>query len=246
MLRWATPSKILSKSCIKKSTIQLNSKWMFQEWLWLSPNLFLIWVFPKIVGPQNGWFIMENPHFNGWFRGTPIFGNTHISAPKKLPCFQWIFRGWQGHDLKMFSVPNFQTSRRLFIPLRISPWLENMEKTWHTASYPNSTSPQLFIQKVERFNHSQSSWFETSSWCGTFKDLFMSYHESGIFILELIIHDAKSGSDYVRIFFIQMLLASSGRKPPLPEPSKSSILKCWACVGSLSADLQALNFPFSF
>ena len=28
-----------------------------------------IWVFPKIgVGPQNGWFIMENP----------IFGNTHI------------------------------------------------------------------------------------------------------------------------------------------------------------------------
>ena len=42
-------------------------------------KLIEIWVFPKIgVGPQNGWFIMENPIFYGWFRGTIIFGNTHI------------------------------------------------------------------------------------------------------------------------------------------------------------------------
>ena len=28
--------------------------------------IFSIWVFPKIgVGPQNGWFIMENPIKNG-------------------------------------------------------------------------------------------------------------------------------------------------------------------------------------
>ena len=37
-----------------------------------------IWVFPKIVVPQNGWFIMENPIKNGWFGGTIIFGNTHM------------------------------------------------------------------------------------------------------------------------------------------------------------------------
>ena len=38
-----------------------------------------IWMFPKIgVGPQNGWFIMENPIKNGWFGGTIIFGNTLI------------------------------------------------------------------------------------------------------------------------------------------------------------------------
>ena len=42
-------------------------------------SLIMIWVFPKIGIPQNGWFIMENPIKMGWFGGTPIFGNTHIS-----------------------------------------------------------------------------------------------------------------------------------------------------------------------
>ena len=37
------------------------------------------WMFPKIgVGPQNGWFIIENPIKMGWFGGTIIFGNTHM------------------------------------------------------------------------------------------------------------------------------------------------------------------------
>ena len=33
-----------------------------------------IWVFPKIWVPQRG-----KPHKNGWFGGTTIFGNTHIT-----------------------------------------------------------------------------------------------------------------------------------------------------------------------
>ena len=40
--------------------------------------VFLVWVFPKIVVPQNGWFVMENPIKMGWFGGTTIFGNIHV------------------------------------------------------------------------------------------------------------------------------------------------------------------------
>ena len=43
-----------------------------------------IWWFPKIVVPRNGWFIMENISINGWFRGSPIFGNPHIQGTMGL------------------------------------------------------------------------------------------------------------------------------------------------------------------
>ena len=58
----------------------------------------IIWVFPIIGVPQNGWFITENPIKKGWFEGTPIFGNIHIystldihwsSRRKALPCL-WL------------------------------------------------------------------------------------------------------------------------------------------------------------
>ena len=48
---------------------------IFFKWVGSTTN----WVFPKIGIPQNGWFIMEIPIKNGWFGGTPIFGNPQLA-----------------------------------------------------------------------------------------------------------------------------------------------------------------------
>jgi len=44
------------------------------------------WVFPKIVVPQNGWYIMENPIKMDDLGGTIIFGNTHVPNQTERGC----------------------------------------------------------------------------------------------------------------------------------------------------------------
>ena len=48
------------------------------EWLYK-------WVFPKIVVPQNRWFIMENPIKMDDLGGATIFGNTYINVTHEKP-----------------------------------------------------------------------------------------------------------------------------------------------------------------
>ena len=48
-----------------------------------------MWVFPKIVVPQNGWFIMETPIRMDDLGGTTIFGNTHVDLVKVTKRFCW-------------------------------------------------------------------------------------------------------------------------------------------------------------
>ena len=38
-----------------------------------------------VVAPD-GWVIMERPSNNGWFRGTTIFGNLHVTGNVNILC----------------------------------------------------------------------------------------------------------------------------------------------------------------
>ena len=72
ILPFNTPTSIYSKTFETKKTKVSNLPLSFL-------GTTFIWVFPKIVVPENGWFIMETP-IKMDNLGVPLFfGNSHIS-----------------------------------------------------------------------------------------------------------------------------------------------------------------------
>jgi len=106
-----------------------------------------IWVFPKIGVPQNGWFTMENPIKNGWFGGTPIFGN--IYTPEVLRCFTCRFEGFFGSNdsfqfhfgVKRSGVPavgfsgEYTNSRRLGMMAHWACYMAKIAKIDESAEH---------------------------------------------------------------------------------------------------------------
>ena len=43
------------------------------------------WEFPKMGVPKDGWFIMDNPSINEWFRGTPIWDHPNETPIEFFP-----------------------------------------------------------------------------------------------------------------------------------------------------------------
>ena len=88
--------------------------------------------FPKMVVPQNGWFIIENPtksYLNGWFWGTPILGQHQIcsgfsiklgwalgfSMPARMSIW-WPFRSVQRYGMSEKGVPGIHAPAMMVLP----------------------------------------------------------------------------------------------------------------------------------
>ena len=64
----------------------------------LTKTIKKMWAFPKIVVPQNGWFIMENP-IKVDDLGVPLFSETSMWLPNSCALWQLWGRDWSIIDI---------------------------------------------------------------------------------------------------------------------------------------------------
>ena len=83
------------------------------------PKKKYIWVFLKMGIPQNGWVIMENRWMIWGYRGTIIFGNTHIQylyllsmADGPMDFFHFIPRELNGFQPSVYPMVAARSSQR--------------------------------------------------------------------------------------------------------------------------------------
>ncbi len=98
-------------------------------------NTDTIWVFPKIMVPQNGWFMSWKILWtNGWFEGTLIFGNNHISIYASLPVPHSTSVSSRFFWTKRCAVA---TGRRRWIPWKMlaTRWVAMSSFSWEMGRF---------------------------------------------------------------------------------------------------------------
>ena len=104
-------------------SISIISSTPLQNWIWvIYPTakfvaVPIIWVFPKIGVPQNGWFMMENPIRMDDLR-VPLFSETSISLsfhtatlPKSSCCIPYL--AWKFPSVSSDSSDLWNNSKML-------------------------------------------------------------------------------------------------------------------------------------
>ena len=135
-------------------------------------------MFPKIVVPQNGWFIMENPAIKMDDLGVPLFSEASIYESGEI-CSQWSLC-IQGPQRSGVSAPKFRTHPNHHcictrtIPLDTMKLAIYIYMFWNCISKTNAlyTKVPIFIYKISIQPTTGPLWWLTGHSRG------ITYHRS--------------------------------------------------------------------